>query len=84
MLISNLNVKLTYLEENAILASKWVYVGHVVIAHLLGINTPGIRVLQDNHTSQEFYVGRVRSAIKACSERAQSRIPVMFGYLVIP
>ena len=57
--------------------------GHVVIAHLLGINTPRIRVLQDNDTSQEFDVGRVRSAIKACLERAISEIPAMYGYLVI-
>ena len=55
-----------------------------LLRRLVGINTPRIRVLQDNHTSQEFDVGRVRSAINACLERAQSRIPGMYGYLVIP
>ena len=31
----------------------------LLLRKLLGINTQHIRVLQDNHTSQEFDVGRV-------------------------
>ena len=31
---------------------------------VLGINTPHIRVLRDNHTSQEYDVGRVRAQLK--------------------
>ena len=57
--------------------------GHVVIVQIIGINTLHIRVLQDNHTSQEFDVGRAQSAMKACLQCAHSRIPAMYGSLVI-
>ena len=46
------------------------------------INTPHLRRLQENHTSQGFEVGRVRSEIKACFERAQPRISAMYGSCV--
>ena len=47
------------------------------------INTPHLRWLQENHTSQGFEVGRVRSEIKACFERAHHRIPAMYGSRLI-
>ena len=55
----------------------------VLLCRLLGINTLHIGVLQDNHTSQEFDVGRAQSAMKACLQCAHSRIPAMYGSLVI-
>ena len=55
----------------------------LLLCRLLGINTLHIGVLQDNHTSQEFDVGRAQSAMKACLQCAHSRIPAMYGSLVI-
>ena len=34
-----------------------------LLRRLVGINTPHIRVLQDNHTYQEFEIGRVPSRL---------------------
>ena len=47
------------------------------------INTPHLRRLQENHTSQGFEVGRVRHEIESCFERAPPRIPAMYGSCVI-
>ena len=54
-----------------------------LLRRLVGINTPHIRVLQDNHTYQEFEIGRVPSRLSLRFERAQHQIPAMYGYLVI-